>query len=113
MGLVHLDKVRQSTIRPLLDAVALGLKAAEAIGRAVVDMWLCFPGDTIVDGGTRKVRAAEGTFDVHVSGELMIPADENDAKALAAQWQREVARWFGIAEWEATTARSPPGPRER
>jgi Putative DNA-binding domain len=84
---VETDQLRRLMIDPPLSAVAKILTTAEAYGRAAFDTWICLPGDVVVKGG-RKGR------EIHIAGELTIPADDEEIRGLGLQWEREFARSF-------------------
>jgi hypothetical protein len=82
-------------IRPLVSALSDLLTGAEAIGRAIVDMWMLMPGDAKVYGEHR-----ESPRELHFSGELTIPAAPDEVEALASAWHREFQRTIGIVKYE-------------
>jgi hypothetical protein len=93
------EHIHHSLIRPLLEAIVKMLSSAEAYGRAVSDTWICVPGNVGVEGS--RLRNEPGTArEIHIAGELTIPADDDEVGALGAQWEREFARHFGIRRWE-------------
>jgi hypothetical protein len=92
------ENLRRSMIRPLLDATVKMLSTAEAYGRAAFDTWICVPADLNIEGG--RLRGTSTTREIYISGELTIPADDDEVGALASQWEREFARHFDIKQWE-------------
>ncbi len=107
-GAEHLPVLRRELIRPLIDLVADGLAQAEAYGRAVMDMWLCLPGDVAVNEAQRHQPGpnpdATREVEIHASGEVTIPSSEEETAALGRQWERELARNFGIHAWEGAAS---------
>jgi Putative DNA-binding domain len=97
---VYLDDLRRTLIRPVLDAIVEMLSTAEAYGRAAFDTWICVPGDVSVDGSQLRHGPGTQAREIHISGELTIPADDDEVGALGTQWEREFARHFGIKRWE-------------
>lgn len=91
--------LRRELIRPLLNAIVKMLSDAEAYGRTAFDTWVCVPGNVSIEDSRVRRRAGIAS-EVHMSGELTIPADDDEIGALGAQWEREFARHFGITRWE-------------
>lgn len=87
-------------IRPLVETLVALLHESEAIGRAVVDLWVVMP-PTVSVHGQRRPGVAQH---LHVAGELTIPADNAETAALAVAWHRELQREVGIVKFE----REPP-----
>jgi len=69
-------------------------------GRAAVDLTLLLPPLGHVHEQTRQ-----SPKQLHVAGELTVPADDEEAEALALQWLRELERSVGILRFEG----EPPG----
>jgi hypothetical protein len=92
------DDLRRRMIMPTLTALVKMLSRAEAYGRAAFDTWICVPKDVNVE--TSPQQTAGVTREIHISGELTIPADDEEVGALGSQWEREFARNFGITSWE-------------
>jgi len=69
---ISLERMLDDSIRPLARALAEMLLAAEAWGRAIVDLWCLFPneGSVSVYGAQRQPT----TRQLHTSRELTIPA---------------------------------------
>lgn len=99
---LDLDVERRETMEPLLHCVADALATSEAIGRAALDCWLCLPGDVHVRhvSNMPPANAERGAREVHVSGEVTIPADDDAVEAVTSRWAREYGRYFGLEEWE-------------
>jgi hypothetical protein len=95
-GTVLLQAVLEDELLPLTTSLSALLQQAEAYGRAVVDLWL------VMARGVQVHRAAAAGMDreMHVSRELTVPADEDEVRALAESWHRELQRNVGIAKFE-------------
>lgn len=96
---VMLETVLGTELLPLVSALAHLLRAAEAYGRAALDLWVLLSEEAKLHGEHRKTER-----DLHVSRELTIPADEDEVREVALQWHRELQRTAGIAQFE----REPP-----
>lgn len=92
------DVLRREMIRPAIEAVCRLLDEAEAVGRAVCDMWFSSRKDMIVAIPSESNPRA---MDFHVSSEISIPADEEERAAMGRRWEREIARELGEARWES------------
>lgn len=101
-GVVMLEGIRLSQIAPLVEAVAGLFAQAEVAGRAVADLWVSLPGDRLIYSERRppQNRTTERMRELHASGELVLPADDDERAELARRWERELARTVGIAQWE-------------
>jgi hypothetical protein len=101
--LMHLPGLADDYFHPLLDLAAEGLSHLDANGRAVLSLevrgvekmaiW-------IQDGIQGPLRGQ----DLHLGGELGIPADEADLRSVSDAWMREIGRSAGIAMWEPPSA---------
>ena len=93
---VLLQAVLEDELLPLTTSLSALLEQAEAYGRAVVDLWL------VMARGVQVHRAVVAGMDreMHVSREVTIPADEDEVRALAESWHRELQRNVGIAKFE-------------
>jgi Putative DNA-binding domain len=95
------DALMRKYIRPLVDAVADLLQAAEAFGDSIIEVrlicsrkvWLNPPAGRCEDhplpGSVRCERAPFGT-----------PADDKDRQQICLRWERELARTAGLPMWE-------------
>lgn len=92
--IVMLDEVVSSEITPMLRRLSTMLEFAEAYGRALCDMWLVLPGELPVYQATRRASR------MHASGEIVIPADDDEVSALADLWRRELERNVGMPSFE-------------
>jgi hypothetical protein len=92
---VLLQAMVDENIRPLVHEMARLLSSAEAIGRVVMDMWLIMPRDGQVYPGDRPMLG-----ELHVAGELVIPAGHDEAEGLTLAWHREIQRSVGIIKFE-------------
>jgi hypothetical protein len=90
-----LQSMLETEIRPLVMTLASLLYEAEAFGRAIVDLWILLPPNPRVQSQLRQPGR-----EIHVSGELTIPADSSEAAALAVSWHRELQREVGIVKFE-------------
>jgi len=93
---VLLQAVLEDELLPLANALSALLVQAEAYGRVVVDLWLVMTRHAeihraVVGGIEREMR---------VSRELTVPAAEEEVRALAEAWHRELQRNVGIAKFE-------------
>jgi hypothetical protein len=91
---VILDTLVAEEIRPIIDRLAITLSFAEAYGTALCDLWLLVPGEVTVHRAPRRAPL------IHVSGEMVVPADSEEVSALIARWQRELERTVGIGSFE-------------
>jgi hypothetical protein len=96
---ISTTELRRELIGPLLNATVKMLSDAEAYGRTTFDTWVCVPGNVGIENSRQRSSAGTAS-EVHMSGELTIPADDGEVAALGAQWEREFARNFGITVWE-------------
>lgn len=97
-----LNAALEEELMPLATALSSLLNQAEAYGRAVVDLWLLTARGVQVPGA-----ASEGDHQVHVSRELTVPADDDEVRALAESWHRELQRNFGIVKFENEPQAAP------
>jgi hypothetical protein len=92
---VLLNQMLDGEIRPMAKTLATLLQTSEAFGRALVDLWvLLAPGDEIRD------RRRDPLSQLFASGELTIPAGDDEVHALAERWHRELQRHVGITKFE-------------
>jgi hypothetical protein len=92
---VLLNALLDEEIRPLVTEIATLLATAEAIGRVVLDMWIAMPPRTTI-----LPVEANPPLALHVSGELVIPAQPDEIESLAQAWHREIQREIGIVKYE-------------
>lgn len=85
--------LRRDLIRPLVEAASQLLLDAEALGPAVVDLWVCFPEGLQIHRAERSISG-----NVHCSSELVIPAEEQERAELAKQFEREIGREAGMID---------------
>ena len=101
-NVVKTHDFRRRFIRPLVDAVADLLEAAEAFGDSVLDL-------NVLPGRTVSLQDEAGRYEGHDlprwmycgSTLLGIPADDEDRTEIGRRWEREIAREVGIAMWES------------
>jgi hypothetical protein len=93
-NLVLLDALVRDEIQPILSRLSVMLGFAEAYGRALCDLWLLLPGEADVHRAPRRESL------MHVSGEIVVPADEAEVTALAERWLRELERNVGMPSFE-------------
>jgi hypothetical protein len=86
------------TSNPLITALVSSLHRAEAFGRTLADLWIIIGADGQIGGRQRNVSPQ-----LHVSGELTIPASGSEIEALALTWHREIQREIGIVRYERET----------
>jgi len=88
---IETQDLRREVLRPALDATVWWmLTTAEAYGRVALDAWVCLPGDVLVAGGKGQRRpAATLAHEIHIAGELTIPAHEEETRELGLRWERE------------------------
>lgn len=94
---VLLNGILDSDLRPLARCLAELLKAAEAYGRALVDLTLMLPSTTTLYEAGFSKPPKDPLF---TSGQLTIPADDDEVDALATYWHRELQRQLGIVKFE-------------
>jgi hypothetical protein len=92
---ILLESMLEDELRPLVATLAALLYEAEAYGRAAVDLWIVRPPKSTIRG-----QARETVPQLHVAGELTVPADEAEAAALAHAWHRELQREIGVVKFE-------------
>jgi hypothetical protein len=100
-NVVQTDVLRRDYIRPVIDAVADLLQAAEAFGDSILELNLVSSRQVCLMPG------AGGWEDHPLPGRLHcgsasfgIPADEEDRRQIGMRWEREVARTAGLPMWE-------------
>jgi Putative DNA-binding domain len=93
-NLVDLEQLVTRDVRPTIERLSIMLSFAEAYGSALCDLWLLVPGELPVYRAPRRASL------IHVSGEFVIPADENEITALVERWRRELERTVGIDSFE-------------
>jgi hypothetical protein len=98
---ILLEALLHDEIFPALRAVAELLERAEAFGRAAVDFWIARPENASVEGQQREAPRS-----LHVTGELVVPADDGEVMSLAKAWHRELQRESGIIKYEPTDSSS-------
>lgn len=76
--------------------LADGLRAAEAYGRSVAEVYLSLPERGRVYGG----QSSRGPSRLHASRELTVPADADEVASLAGSWDREFQRALGVERYE-------------
>jgi hypothetical protein len=105
--MVLLNALLEDELRPLAHAIATLLQQAEAYGRAAVDMWMLMPDTAVI-----REQEIDGRPELHVTRELTVPGDADEADALALSWHRELQRAIGIVKFEGDisdhTAATPP-----
>ena len=102
-----LNALFEDELRPLARAIATLLQQAEAYGRAAVDMWMLMPDTAVI-----REQEIDARPELHVTRELTVPGDADEAEALALSWHRELQRAIGIVKFEGDIsdhpAASPP-----
>ncbi len=96
--LLHINDVFERELLPLSRSLAGLLVAGEAIGRAVIDVWVLLADGGRVLGSPGGELLAERPF--RVAREITIPADEDEVEAVAREWHRELQREVGIEVFE-------------
>ena len=99
---VEPDHLRRDYIRPLIDAVADLLEAAEAFGDSILEL-------NLISSRQVFLKPKAGRFEdhplpgrVHCGSALLgTPADDEDRRQLGLRWEREIARTAGLPMWEA------------
>jgi hypothetical protein len=92
---VMVEQLLDAEIRPLVKTLASSLDEAEAVGRTIADLWIIMSPEAGIGGRQRAVPAQ-----LHVSGELTVPATDDEIEALALAWHREIQRTIGIVKYE-------------
>lgn len=93
--------LRRQYIRPVVDAVADLLEAAEAFGDSVLEL-------SLVSSRQVYLKPAAGRFEdhplpnrVHCGSALFgTPADDEDRRQIGLRWEREIGRTAGLPMWE-------------
>jgi hypothetical protein len=99
---VLIRAILEDELVPLATALASLLEGAEAYGRAAVDLWLTLPkGENF-----HEQQVAGVPRELRVGRELTVPAEEEEVRALALSWHRELQRASGIAKYEGEPATS-------
>jgi hypothetical protein len=93
-NIVDFEELVAREVRPIIERLSVMLSFAEAYGSALCDLWLLVPAELSVYRAPRRAPL------MHVSGEFVIPADENEITALVDRWRRELERTVGISSFE-------------
>jgi hypothetical protein len=91
------DAIFESDLRPLARCFADLLASGEVYGRALLNLTIAMPPATSIYQARRMTPPTEPLFS---SGELTIPADQDEVDALAEYWDRELHRQLGVARYE-------------
>lgn len=98
---VLLNAMLDDELIPLARAVTDLLKTGEAYGRAAIDLWLVLPpAASVADRQTTEFPRTS-----RVAREITIPAADDEVRALALSWHRELQRTAGVVKYEG----EPPG----
>jgi hypothetical protein len=95
---LELDAQEQMYFHPMLTAMAKLLAALEAVGSCRYLLDLETPTDSSLRDG-QQAGALRGTR-VRFTGELGIPAAEDEVQSHAAACRRQLARAGGLTGWE-------------
>ena len=101
-NVVKSDALRRNHIRPVVDAFADLLEAAEAFGDSILELNLISSPQVCLkpDAGRFEDHALPSR--VHCGSALFgIPADDEDRRQIGLRWEREIARTAGLPMWEA------------
>jgi hypothetical protein len=93
-NVIDLEDLVARDVRPIIERLSIMLSFAEVYGSALCDLWLSVPAELSVYRAPRRAPL------MHVSGEFVIPADENEVTALVDRWRRELERTVGITSFE-------------
>lgn len=98
---VKADDLRRRYIRPVVDAVADLLEAAEAFGDSILELNLVSSRQVFLMPATGQFEGHPLPSQVHCGSALFsIPADDEDRRQIGLRWEREIGRTAGIAMWE-------------
>lgn len=100
-NVVETDVLRRDYIRPVVDAVADLLQAAEAFGDSILELNLVSSRQVCLMPGAGRWEDHPLPSRLHCgSASFGIPADEEDRRQIGLRWEREVARTAGLPMWE-------------
>lgn len=93
---VLLHAVLEDELIPLASGLASALRASEAYGRVAIGLWVSLPrGGHFTDQAIASVPRH-----TRVSRELTVPAGDDEVRALAMSWHRELQRTVGVTKYE-------------
>jgi hypothetical protein len=96
------DALRRDYIRPVVDAVADLLEAAEALGDSILELNLISSRQICLMPDVGRFEDHPLPSRVHCGSALFgIPADDEDRRQIGLRWEREIARTAGLPMWEA------------
>lgn len=93
-----LHDIRRDHVRRLLNFVSSAFREGEAIGRALFELTIHFH-QTPFEFRAIEHESRHST-QVSVSGEIVVPADEDDLHAEGLRIEREIGRRYGVQTWE-------------
>jgi hypothetical protein len=100
-NVVKSEVLRRDYIRPVVDAVADLLEAAEAFGDSILELNLICSRQLWLQPGAGRYEDHPLPSRVHCGSALFgTPADEEDRRQIGLRWEREVGRTAGLAMWE-------------
>jgi hypothetical protein len=102
---VLLNAILDSELRPLARCLADLLKSAEVYGRALFDLAVALPPTTTVYEAGMGKPPPDPLF---TSGQLTIPADDDEVYELAEYWHRELQRQLGVVKFEGEPETARP-----
>jgi hypothetical protein len=101
-NVVKTDALRRDYIRPVVDAVADRLEAAEAFGDSILELNLISSRQVCLMPGAGRWEDHPLPSRVHCGSTLFgVPADDDDRLEVGLRWEREIARTAGLPMWEA------------
>lgn len=101
-NVLETDVLRRDYIRPVVDAVADLLEAAEALGDSILELNLISSRQVCLMPGVGRWEDHPLPSRVHCGSALFgIPADDEDRRQIGLRWEREIARTAGLPMWEA------------
>jgi hypothetical protein len=94
--------LRRGYIRPVVNAVADLLEAAEAFGDSILELNLISSRQVFLMPEAGRFEDHPLPSRVHCGSTLFgTPADDEDRRQLGLRWEREIARTAGLPMWEA------------
>jgi len=101
-NVVETDALRRDYIRPVVNAVADLLEAAEAFGDSILELNLISSRQVCLMPDAGRWEDHPLPSRVHCGSTLFgVPADDDDRLEVGLRWEREIARTAGLPMWEA------------
>ncbi len=98
---MSLDSLASSDLSGLITKVAAGFDELGGHGRALFELRMRDVASLLVQkGGGQSGLLEDDQHELHLSGDLAIPATPEEILELAERWAREVGRAAGVGMWE-------------